>query len=377
MGSNSVLRVGIISAKWGVVAHLPAWRAIAGVEVVAICTSRRETAEKAARENHIPKAYWDYHEMAADPDIDIIDVGTRPNLRVDMIRAAVAGGKHVYAGIPFADSLANARLLTRELVAKGLQGATDAYTQWLPQCQHMKELIDEGYLGDPWGFSGKVHLQLFSPGVVNVPDYAWFWERRNGASVLRNLGAHLLTPLIHMFGPVESVVADLRRVLPRWQMLDGSLLDVEVDDHATLMVKLENGMTGTLDLCWASGDGEGFRLAAHGADGRLEVVSSHFPSPRDAILRGTQSRGYMDQQGVELAVPDRLTRHESLAITSMSPVPDPVYPMACAMKSLVDGILTGSAVSPDFHLATHVQEVIAAAEHSSAVRSWCPVADMA
>ena len=42
------LRVGIISAAWGTFAHLPAWRAVPGVEVTAVCTSRQETAEAAA-----------------------------------------------------------------------------------------------------------------------------------------------------------------------------------------------------------------------------------------------------------------------------------------------------------------------------------------
>ena len=47
-GSTGKLRVGLISAAWGAHAHLPAWRSLEDVEVVGICTSRRETAEKAA-----------------------------------------------------------------------------------------------------------------------------------------------------------------------------------------------------------------------------------------------------------------------------------------------------------------------------------------
>ena len=34
------LKVGIISGAWGAYAHLPAWRSLDDVEVVAICTSR-------------------------------------------------------------------------------------------------------------------------------------------------------------------------------------------------------------------------------------------------------------------------------------------------------------------------------------------------
>ena len=59
------LRVGIISANWGTFAHLPAWRSIPGVEVVAICTSRRETAEAAAKKHGIEKIAGVDHTLFA------------------------------------------------------------------------------------------------------------------------------------------------------------------------------------------------------------------------------------------------------------------------------------------------------------------------
>lgn len=83
----SKLRVGIISANWGAVAHLPAWRALPDVEVVGICTSRQETAEAAAEKFGIERPFWDAEAMAADPDIDIVDCGTRPNIRHSMVKA--------------------------------------------------------------------------------------------------------------------------------------------------------------------------------------------------------------------------------------------------------------------------------------------------
>src|SRR5215467_8027026 len=75
------LRVGIISAAWGAQAHLPAWRAVPGVEVVAICTAHRETAEAAATQHSVAMPFWDAQEMARHPDIDIVDAGTRPSYR--------------------------------------------------------------------------------------------------------------------------------------------------------------------------------------------------------------------------------------------------------------------------------------------------------
>src|SRR3546814_9655279 len=100
-------------------AHLPGWRAVPGVEVVGICTSRRETAEAAAARCHVERPFWDAEAMAADPDIDIIDCGTRPNIRHAMVLAALRNGKHVYNGIPFAADLEQARQLRDAWRASG------------------------------------------------------------------------------------------------------------------------------------------------------------------------------------------------------------------------------------------------------------------
>jgi predicted dehydrogenase len=82
------LRVGVIGANWGL-NHIDAWRAVPGVEVAAICTSRRETAEAAARETDVPRPMWDAREMLADPTLDIIDVTPRPSIRAPLAQDGI------------------------------------------------------------------------------------------------------------------------------------------------------------------------------------------------------------------------------------------------------------------------------------------------
>jgi predicted dehydrogenase len=72
------VRVGIIAANWSLKVHGTAWRMQPDVEVIAVCTAHRETAEAAAQAFGVPKAYWSVADLAADPDIDVIDVGSRP-----------------------------------------------------------------------------------------------------------------------------------------------------------------------------------------------------------------------------------------------------------------------------------------------------------
>jgi len=82
------LRVGVIGANWGL-NHIDAWRAVPGVEVAAICTSRRDTAEAAARETGVPRAMWDAQQLLADPTLDIIDVTPRPSIRAPLALQAL------------------------------------------------------------------------------------------------------------------------------------------------------------------------------------------------------------------------------------------------------------------------------------------------
>ena len=142
------LKVGIISANWGVKCHLPAWRAVEGVEVLAICTSREASATAAAEANGIPRAYWDYRKLVADPDIDLIDVGTRPSLRYHMLKSALAAGKHVYAGVPFAANATQAEELVRLAETMGRKGASDAYFEYIPAHREMKHRLERGDIGD-------------------------------------------------------------------------------------------------------------------------------------------------------------------------------------------------------------------------------------
>ena len=149
--SEQKVKVGIISANWSLKVHGSAWRLLPGVEVAAICTAHRETAEAAAQAFGIRKAYWDFEKMTADPELDIIDVGTRPSFRQAMVLSALRNGKHVYSALPFAVNISAAEQMCAEQARNKRVGVVDAQFRWVPAAQHLKRLIEEGYIGKPLG----------------------------------------------------------------------------------------------------------------------------------------------------------------------------------------------------------------------------------
>jgi len=366
-------KVGIISAAWGVQAHLPAWRSLEDVETPAICTSRQATADSAAATHGFERAYGDFREMAKDTDLDIIDVGTRPRLRLEMVSAALEQRKNVYVGIPFATNAAEAARMVEMQEKAGVIGAVDAFIQATPAAERMKEMIEEGYLGKLNGVHCTFHLQLFTEAVVNVPGYEWFADASQGASVLKNLGSHAFHAIVSMFGPVREVVGSGTRHLDRWIMPDGeTVLYPEVDDNAVSLFRLNGGVTGQLSLCWNASDGTGFTLEAWGSKGRLVLRSPGFPQSYDTRLSAGEVGGLFDFKEAPVEIPERLRRVRGSHLRGEDEIMA-VFPMASIFRAMVDAIAKGGQAQPSFRQALHVQRIIDAVEQSYQTRSWVEV----
>lgn len=252
-----MIRVGTISANWGAYAHRPAWESIDGVEVTAICTSRRETAEAASARLNIPRAFWNAEEMAADPELDIIDIGTRPDLRDAMVLAALRNGKHVYNGIPMAKDIDDARDMHRAWQTAGTVAVVDAFSQWIPALAKSREMLDAGYIGKPLGGSCRFNMALFNRPDPGFP-YNWFSQAGLGVSSIRNNGSHLMHYLIHLLGPVDELVADDSLVLKEWVFANGDKLIPQKNDCANVLLRFASGMVMPIQVCWTAAQAEGW-----------------------------------------------------------------------------------------------------------------------
>ncbi|TXC70271.1 Gfo/Idh/MocA family oxidoreductase [Sphingomonas ginsenosidivorax] len=364
------LRVGIISAAWGAFAHLPAWRAIPGVEVTAICTSREETARAAADRLGIARPFHDFRAMCADPDLDIIDCGTRPVLRREMVLAALANGKHVYNASPHAPDWAAAKEIDRAWRASGRVGIVDAFAQWLPAHRQMKALIEDGYLGRPLGGTCRFNISLFNQPSKRFP-YNWFAQGGQGVTAVRNNGSHLVYVLLDLFGPVTALVADDTQILHEWVFDDGDRIVPETTDYANVILKFASGLTLPMQISWSMALHDGWAIDVFGERGRLAATSPTFPTARDCILRGGQLGGGMEP----IALPDAFRHGPGIALDWDSE-PQPSFPMALSMQAMVVAIHGGLAASPNFARALEIERLQEAIRLSSDERRWISLADI-
>src|SRR5438874_6928095 len=143
------LRIGLVGAGANTRSrHIPGLRAIANVEIVAVCNRRPESTAAAAREFGIPRTFDRWEDLVADPAIDAVVIGTWPYLHCPITLAALDAGKHV---------LTEARMAMTAAEAHRMPAASRRHPERVCQIvpspfglkgdRVMRELIASGFLG--------------------------------------------------------------------------------------------------------------------------------------------------------------------------------------------------------------------------------------
>ena len=104
MATNSKIRVGIIGANpnrgFASIAHIPALKTLRDFEITAVCTTRQDSADAAARHFGVPLAFSDAEKLAQHPDVDLVTVSVKVPDHYLPVMAAIEAGKHVYCEWP-------------------------------------------------------------------------------------------------------------------------------------------------------------------------------------------------------------------------------------------------------------------------------------
>jgi len=370
------LRVGVVGANWTLNVHAPAWRMLPDVEVVAVCTSREETARAAAQRADIPHAYWNVADMVNDPDLDIIDIGTKPALRQDMVMAALEAGKHVYNCLPFATDLARAEAMRDLAHAKGLVGAVDAQWRWTPAIRHMKAMIEEGAIGEVFAATIHLHLPLYAHddfvytlchiGGGGSP-YPWLADASSGASAWRNFGSHTILCLMYLLGGVEEIIMTSETFVKELHFTDGTRVRPQTPDFASALVRFRGGAKANINVSWAMADAPGFHLDICGSRGRLVASEPGFCDAGATLHYG---RATTEPSREAVAIPDALYQVEGTPL-SRDNLPMMMMPITALFADMARVIRTGVGhASPSFADAAHAQAAVEAAVRSERTRGW-------
>jgi predicted dehydrogenase len=172
-GSPALIRFGVIGyGYWGpnIVRNLDR---LDETKVVAVCDKSTAARRKVAKAYPNVLVTDDSAVLMSSPEIDAIAVVTPVWTHYALAKAALENGKHVFVEKPFTSNAAQAQELIELAVRKNLKIMIDHTFLFTGAVQKIKELLQDGALGELYYYdSTRVNLGLFQHDVNVVWDLA-------------------------------------------------------------------------------------------------------------------------------------------------------------------------------------------------------------
>jgi predicted dehydrogenase len=270
------LGMGLVGPGFIAAHHIDAVRRLGDVDVLGIAGSSPDTAKKRARELGVGRAYADYHELLADPAVQVIHNTTPNHLHREVSLAALRAGKHVISDKPLAANVQESRELYEAAGDAGVAHVVTFNYRGHPLVQQARAMIAKGKLGAPVF----VHGCYLQDWLTDERAYSWRLDPKRGgaSSALGDIGSHWCDLAEHVTGArIVAVLADLHTAVPVREAPAASThafagaakhaprrkLKITSEDLASVLLRFDNGARGCVTV--------GQVLPGHKNDLRLEV----------------------------------------------------------------------------------------------------------
>ena len=279
------LRVGIIGCGNISTAYLQLASMFKGYDIVAVADINMDNARARAAEFDVRAQTVD--DLLAAADVDLVINLTIPAAHVDVSRAILQAGKHVYSEKPFVLCLAEAQELGDIAKAEGVRIGSAPDTFMGGSHQLARNLIDAGAIGKVTSGTAVV----MSSGMEDWHPNPDFFFQRGGGPIL-DLGPYYICNLVQLLGPVQKVTSftgmasDTRTIQngPR----NGETVPVETPTTIHSVLSFESGAIITLLASWDVWASNHPIMELYGSEGTMDVPDPNFFG---GILTVTERRG--------------------------------------------------------------------------------------
>jgi xylose dehydrogenase (NAD/NADP) len=164
--------------RWGILSTarmnrlvIPAARASEKLELVGVASREQARAEEYARQWEIPRAYGSYEALLADDQIEAVYISLPNNLHAEWSVRSLEAGKHVLCEKPMGKRAAEIEQAFDVAERAGLLLSEAFMYRHNPQARRLRELLDEGAVGEPRIARARFGFALFDTANIRLrPD---------------------------------------------------------------------------------------------------------------------------------------------------------------------------------------------------------------
>lgn len=170
MGKRDTLKGAIVGCgSLAQTPHIPIFRALKDVEIVALCDKRENVALQTARRWGIPIIYVDFSQVLADKDLDFLDICSPPQTYFSLSMQAIKAGLHVLVEKPMARGVSEADKMISISKKNKIKLCVVHNFLFSPTVQKAKPLVDAGAIGDL--VSVEVMILARRDGIIRRKDH--------------------------------------------------------------------------------------------------------------------------------------------------------------------------------------------------------------
>lgn len=172
-----------------------------GFPVVAVGSRSTESAERFAQKHGITRAHGSYAELAADPEVDVVYIGTPHPFHAENAVQMLEAGKHVLVEKPFTINEAEARLIADTAARAGKVALEAMWARFLPHMARVREILASGALGELRSVTADHNQKLPDDPSHRLNDLAL------GGGALLDLGIYPISFTWDVLGAPEEITA--------------------------------------------------------------------------------------------------------------------------------------------------------------------------
>ncbi|CAM3450838.1 Gfo/Idh/MocA family protein [Isoptericola cucumis] len=355
MSDNGVIRAGVVGLGWAGQQHMAALHAAEGVELVAVA-GKEADARATLAEQYGVATYEDWEELVARGDLDVVSVAVPTYLHAPISIGALRAGAHVLCEKPIARTAAEGQAMVEAAREAGRVLEITFNHRRRGDIEAVRAAVDDGTIGRPY------HARAMWLRRAGIPALgSWFTNAEMaGGGPLVDLGVHVLDWTLHLMDEprVTTVSAVTHAELgPRGlggsgDVKHGTGSAYEVEDLATVLLRLEGGGSVVLETSWAThrATPDEFGITLYGTEGgadlsvvdyapagELTIFSGHGSEQLDTPVTAEAGRGHVavvDTFLEHVRDPHTWAEHDGTVGLSRAKIVDAAYASAAAGREV-------------------------------------------
>lgn len=310
-------RVGIVGGE----THIEEITRLRGqqIEIVGIAVDPHQT--QWAAEKFGVDVYTDYHQLLDEKAPDLVAIANVNDRRAEVMREALARGKHVIVDKPMALQLTDVEELEKMAVAKGRRVLMLLTLRGSPWYRKVKELIQSGAIGEPVHLYGKMSVPL-------KPEQRppWFLDKVRAGGPILDLAIHTIDQLEWVSGRKLTSVTAHEDNISHPEM-------TQLIDSGAALFQMDNGATAVVAQDRVSLEYD-YRLSVVGTQGQIDLLNNRVVRVQTA--QGWQELGPDDLGSPQSVVEDWLASFQGGQALIPDEISFRVSKIACLAKEAAE-----------------------------------------